>query len=773
LKNQKKEERISTALKIQRWDNEPRERRADCMVKFKSKSMYALVLALSLIFSGVYMWAHSSGREEQDEKLATEYQETLEKFRLENVHYNPGEIVKYILACQNSNGYFVDNPDLINEPMEQNIKTVMTTRYAISTLIELDSIDSIDREAVLDYVMDCYVPNIKLTHSSLGNISYYNSADAKRFAGFGGTPGSSPGVRTTMEALLILEKLDALDEARLNLIRIENFIRAHLNADGGFWDEDYADEGMDSTLKCSSRAIKALGIIYGYLGNNFDAVLASNATTFVESCHDTDGGYADRPGEESTGIYETYDAFTTLWWLGDNNTGKLDFVEQKMSLENIKNYIINNYYRPDTGAFVGYEEEATGNGSLQGTFAAVRLLVDSGQTQILDRLPILLYVMNQEAGPGQFGRDMYSSYAAVEIFTKLDTPIVPMETPQRPERSYFGYPDLLSVCFIIVGAIILYISYYASKRSQEELEKGISEGEKAEEELKMYRDALKDMVEERTAQLTEANVKLQLEISERVRVEEELMEHRSHLEEEIKARTEELSRSNKELEQFAYIASHDLQEPLRMVASYVQLLERRYESKLDKDALEFIAYAVDGATRMKRLINDLLTYSRVGTRKKPFQPTDCSKVVDQTLSDLDMSIKESGAVVTRGPLPTVMADDTQLAQLFLNLIGNAIKFRGKETPTVHISVKEDEEACCFTVRDNGIGIEHQHVDRIFQVFQRLHTKAEYPGTGIGLAVCKKIVERHGGRMWVISKPDEGSTFYFTIPKTKGAIEYER
>lgn len=305
------------------------------------------------------------------------------------------------------------------------------------------------------------------------------------------------------------------------------------------------------------------------------------------------------------------------------------------------------------------------------------------------------------------------------------------------------------------------------------MQSGIDEREQAEAELKMYRDALKDMVKERTAQLTEANVQLQLEIGERVRAEEELMEHRSHLEDEIKARTEELSRSNKELEQFAYIASHDLQEPLRMVASYVQLLERRYKNKLDKNALEFIAYAVDGATRMKRLINDLLTYSRVGTRKKPFLATDCSKVVDQTLSDLEMSIKENGAVVTRGTLPTVMADDTQLAQLFLNLIGNAIKFRGKESPSVHISVKENEEAYCFTVRDNGIGIETQHADRIFQVFQRLHTKAEYPGTGIGLAVCKKIVERHGGRIWVISKAGEGSTFYFTIPKRKEANEYER
>lgn len=744
------------------------------MVKLKSRSMYALVLALSLIFSGFYLWAYSSRHQSQDEEEAAEYREALEKFKRENVHYNPEEMVEYISACQNSDGYFVDNPDLVQEPMERNRKTFMTTRYAVSALADLDSINSIDEKAVLNYIMDCYISNIEFTDTPLGNISYFSPADGKRFAGFGGTPGSQPGVRATLEALMIIEKLEVLEKAEINLTHIENFIIAHRNPDGGFWDEDYADDGMNSTMKCTSYAIKALGIMYGHLGKNFEMDLNSDVTIFVDSCLSADdGGYADRPGEESTGIYGTYNAFTALWWLGGNNeTGKLDFVEREMSFENVTNYIISIYYRPETGAFIGYEEEFNTNSSLHATFAAVRFLKDSRQEEVLDRLPLLLYIMDQKVGPGQYGRDIYSTYVAVEIFAKLDCPTMSMDPPEQ-ESTYFGYPEVLSIIFIIAGFFVLYISYYASKRTQEELQNGIAEREQAEAELKMYRDALKDMVKERTAQLTEANVQLQLEIGDRERAEEELMEHRSHLEDEIKARTEELSRSNKELEQFAYIASHDLQEPLRMVASYVQLLERRYKSKLDKDALEFISYAVDGATRMKRLINDLLTYSRVGTRKKPFQPTDCSKVVDQTLSDLEMSIKESGAVVTRGTLPTVMADDTQLAQLFLNLIGNAIKFRGKEGPTVHISVKEDEGACCFTVRDNGIGIEPQHVDRIFQVFQRLHTKAEYPGTGIGLAVCKKIVERHGGRIWVISKTGEGSTFYFTITKRKEANKYER
>ncbi len=231
----------------------------------------------------------------------------------------------------------------------------------------------------------------------------------------------------------------------------------------------------------------------------------------------------------------------------------------------------------------------------------------------------------------------------------------------------------------------------------------------------------------------------------------------------LRSYARDLKLRNEELEQFAYVASHDLQEPLRMVASYVQLLKRRYEGRLDEDADEFIHYAVDGASRMQLLINDLLAFSRVSTRGKPFAETDTEVLLEQTLRNLKIQIEEHGAVVTHDPLPVVMADSSQLFQVFQNLISNAIKFHGAEPPRVHVTAGQSGEEWLFTVKDNGIGIEPHYFDRIFVIFQRLHSKAEYPGTGIGLAICKRIIERHGGRIWVASEPGEGSTFFFTIP----------
>ena len=227
---------------------------------------------------------------------------------------------------------------------------------------------------------------------------------------------------------------------------------------------------------------------------------------------------------------------------------------------------------------------------------------------------------------------------------------------------------------------------------------------------------------------------------------------------------EDLKRSNSELEQFAYVASHDLQEPLRMVSSYTQLLGRRYAGKLDADAAEFMGYIVDGAARMKQLIEDLLAYSRVGMRAKESRPVALSAALGRALANLKVAMEEAGASVTHDALPSVPGDEVQIAQVFQNLIGNALKFRSRAAPRIHVGVSESESQFEIAVRDNGIGIEPQYFERIFMLFQRLHDKGEYPGTGIGLAIVRKVIERHGGQIRVESKPGDGSAFIFTLPK---------
>jgi PAS domain S-box-containing protein len=227
---------------------------------------------------------------------------------------------------------------------------------------------------------------------------------------------------------------------------------------------------------------------------------------------------------------------------------------------------------------------------------------------------------------------------------------------------------------------------------------------------------------------------------------------------------DELQRSNEELQQFAYMASHDLQEPLRSIISFSQLLERRYRGKLDTDADEFIAFIVEGGNRMQRLIEDLLQLSRVETKAKPLEPTDAGEVVADALRLMETPIREAGATVTVGEMPAVMADAAQLAQVFANLVSNAIKYRRPDVPPeVHITAEPAGKFWRFAVTDNGIGIEKEYFERIFVIFQRLHTRDEYEGTGIGLAVVRKIVERHGGRVRIESVPGEGSTFSFTLP----------
>ena len=298
---------------------------------------------------------------------------------------------------------------------------------------------------------------------------------------------------------------------------------------------------------------------------------------------------------------------------------------------------------------------------------------------------------------------------------------------------------------------------------------GIRAGEGELQQLAISFDAMAESLQKRVAereraeaQLRDANKNLKLLNEE--------------LEERVAARTKELKRSNEELEQFAYVASHDLQEPLRMVTNYMQLLQQRYHHKLDPTAQEFIGFAMDGALRMRQLIQDLLAYSRVGSRGRPFELTDPAHILETTLLNLKIAIDEANAKITLAPLPKIMADPVQLTQLFQNLLSNAIKFRKPDAPpSIHITAKSAPDAIParrtetetpfiqFSIHDNGIGFSPQDYQRIFVIFQRLHTRDKYPGTGIGLSICKRIVERHGGTIWVESEPAKGTTFHFTLP----------
>jgi len=243
---------------------------------------------------------------------------------------------------------------------------------------------------------------------------------------------------------------------------------------------------------------------------------------------------------------------------------------------------------------------------------------------------------------------------------------------------------------------------------------------------------------------------------------EDITEHKRR-EEELKKLSEELARSNTDLRDFAYVASHDLKKPLQSIEGFAKLLARRYKGKLDAKADEFIEYIGSGVKRMQMFIKDLLEYSQVGAKEKKFKPTDCSGVVQKAVGNLQAAIEESNAVVTYDELPTVMVDTPQMISLLQNLIDNAIKFRGEEAPRIYISAERKGDEWVFSIRDNGIGIDPKDSERIFGMFQRLHGSTDYPGTGIGLAICKKIIERHGGQIWVESEAGKGSTFYFTMP----------
>ncbi|MEW6220606.1 MAG: ATP-binding protein [Thermodesulfobacteriota bacterium] len=366
--------------------------------------------------------------------------------------------------------------------------------------------------------------------------------------------------------------------------------------------------------------------------------------------------------------------------------------------------------------------------------------------------------------------------AAEVIRRELDLPVIFLTahsdhaTLQRAKLAEpFGYIlkpfEEREIATVVEMALYKHQAERSLRRAHDELELRLQDLEAANASLRESRQVSLGMMQDAVAarrQAEEANAQLRREVEERRRTERELRQA-----------MQELRRSNEDLQQFAYVASHDLQEPLRMVSSFLGLLQRRFAPQLDDKARQYIGFAREGATRMSHLVRDLLEYSRVTGQGAEPQPCDTGQALDAALANLQQSAEPAGARITRDPLPEVLGDCTQITQLFQNLIANAIKFCAADRPCqVHVGARPQEGHWVLSVADNGIGIGPAHFDRIFVIFQRLHTREQYPGTGIGLAICKKIVELHGGRIWVESTVGLGTTFFFTLPQVRKSVPSE-
>lgn len=355
--------------------------------------------------------------------------------------------------------------------------------------------------------------------------------------------------------------------------------------------------------------------------------------------------------------------------------------------------------------------------------------------------------------------DLLSGYTALAETVLTAAYVATIISAARFDLSFYVSIVLSSIAFTVLlfGLLADYTNLYRRERE------GRAEAERRAAQAQEDAAQIRKLNE----QLLVSNAESRKLAEERQQLLQDVQKQKDELQtrnEELRKRTQELESANRELEQFAYVASHDLREPLRMMSNFGQLLQKRYQGRLGKDADEFIGFIADGANRIQNLIDDLLTYSVAGSPVRPIEQTDMEKVLQDVLTSLKTVIEENRAEITHDPLPVIPGDPIQMHQLLQNLISNAIKFRREEAPRVHISAKRDHGEATFSVKDNGIGIDPQFFGRIFRVFQRLQPRDKYPGTGIGLAVAKKIVERHGGRIWVESQPGKGSTFSFTIPE---------
>ncbi len=426
-------------------------------------NIFLLLLAAIFMLMGVYFqWLYTN---ESNTALAEEiaYQKAQEEYHDSNIYYEPEASIRWLLLRQHPAGYFVPNPDLLFEPTQLNDNTLRATRYAISILYELGALDSINPKTIIEYVMENYLADIQSAGEVDGAV-YHNGP----YAGFGTLSSRPAAVRPTMDALLILNLLGGLDDPRLDLDRVNKFILAHMNDDGGFWDEHYAQSGRNSSLRCTSFALRALSIIQGHQKKGFSTSDRERITSFVVSTHDpASGGYADFPGREATDSYFVFRAFISIWSLASGDLAeRREYVENHMEVDHTIDYLFGQHYLKDEGAFSRYYRDLQSVSSLKATNLIIWFMTSMGRMEVLPEKAILQYMMSKQNRPGEFGGDMYTTYSALSTFSRLAVSTEPMSQPKKPTR-HASIPAYFPLMLFSLSLLTLITSYFTKKHEME------------------------------------------------------------------------------------------------------------------------------------------------------------------------------------------------------------------------------------------------------------------------------------------------------------------
>jgi diguanylate cyclase (GGDEF)-like protein len=426
-------------------------------------NIFLLLLAAIFMLMGVYFqWLYTSASNEAlEEEIA--YQTAQEKYHDNNIYYEPESSTRWLLQRQHPSGYFVPNPDLLFEPTQLNDNTLRATRYAISILYELGALDSINPRTIIEYVMSTYLANIRATNG-VDKAVYKDDS----YAGFSTLPSRTAGVRPTMDALLILNLLGGLDDPRLDLDRVKNFVLAHMNDDGGFWDEHYPQSGRNSSLRCTSFALRALSLIQGHQKTNFSTAERERITSFVVSTYDpASGGYADFPGQAATESYFVFRAFISIWSLAQGDLAeRREYVDNNMEVDHTIDYLFGQHYLKNEGAFTRYHRSLQSVSSLKATNLIIWFMASMGKLDVLPKNAILHYMMSKQNTPGEFGGDIYTTYSALSTFSRLSVPTEPMSEPEKPTRQA-SVPAYFPLLLFSLSLLTLITSYFTKKHEME------------------------------------------------------------------------------------------------------------------------------------------------------------------------------------------------------------------------------------------------------------------------------------------------------------------